>query len=369
MQKYAHTFENEMNDPGFLQNSLDPQRASHAQKALRTWYLGNARDLPWRSEPSLYGTWLSEIMLQQTRVETGIPKWHAFREAFPTVADLACASEDDVLKAWEGLGYYRRARLLHRTAKAIHEAGDFPSTHAEWLALPGIGPYTAAAIASIGLGEAVAAVDGNVQRVAARWAGITEAVDSKEGARAVAHVANALLDVAHPGDHNQAVMELGATVCTPRAARCGECPLASTCFSAHQQEVWSDLPAKKPKKQPVPWDLHWHVVTWQDCVVVIQRPDTGVWAKMWAFPEARPEVEGEALGPLFDPVTHILSHRRISATFHGWQVQDQAALQTYATAAGGKVMTWAHFQALARPRLLTKMWDELSHALDAAKRP
>jgi A/G-specific adenine glycosylase len=368
VQKYAHTFENEMNEPGFLQNTLGPERVLLTTKALRAWYLANARDLPWRSEPSLYGTWISEIMLQQTRVETGVPKWHAFREAFPAVADLARASEDEVLKAWEGLGYYRRARLLHRAAKAIHEAGDFPSTHAEWLELPGIGPYTAAAIASIGLRETVAAVDGNVQRVVARWAGIAEAVDSKAGALAVQHVADALLDRQHPGDHNQAVMELGALVCTPRAAHCTACPLEATCASAGREDVWRSLPVKQPKKKPVPWELHWHVVTCGEWVVVVQRPDNGVWPKMWTFPEIPPPGHFASVGLLLEPVKHILSHRLISASFHGWQAGDQASLRAYANASDAHVMTWRELSALARPRLLTKKWEEVYAALTASER-
>ena len=178
------------------------------------------RPLPWREMPSVYGTWLSEIMLQQTRVDTGIPKWHAFRETFPDVAALASASEEEVLKAWEGLGYYRRARLLHRAAQAIHDAGRYPETHADWLSLPGIGPYSAAAISSIAFGSHVAAVDGNVQRVASRWNGVTEAVDSKSGIQAIQAIADAWLDPDDPGRHNQAVMEIGALVCKPKAPEC-----------------------------------------------------------------------------------------------------------------------------------------------------
>ena len=155
-------------------------------------------------------------MLQQTRVDTGIPKWHAFRETFPTVCDLAMATEDEVLKAWEGLGYYRRAKLLHRAAQTIHASGRYPMSHKEWLDIPGVGPYTAAAIASIALGEAVAAVDGNVQRVVARWDAIDLAVDSKDGAKAIQSAADGWLDHDHPGDHNPAVMELGALICTPK---------------------------------------------------------------------------------------------------------------------------------------------------------
>ena len=185
VQKYTHTFENEMNDEGFLGQNDIAARALEARRLLKAWYAYHARPLPWREMPSVYGTWLSEIMLQQTRVDTGIPKWHAFLETFPDVAALASASEEEVLKAWEGLGYYRRARLLHRAAQAIHDAGRYPETHADWLSLPGIGPYSAAAISSIAFGEPVAAVDGNVQRVASRWNEVTEAVDSKSGIQAI----------------------------------------------------------------------------------------------------------------------------------------------------------------------------------------
>ena len=154
LQKYTHTFENEMNDEGFLGQNDISARAAAARRAMKAWYSRHARALPWRETPSVYGTWLSEIMLQQTRVDTGIPKWHAFQEAFPDVAALATASEEAVLKAWEGLGYYRRARLLHRAAQVIHNAGRYPSTYGDWLSLPGIGPYSAAAIASIAFGKA-----------------------------------------------------------------------------------------------------------------------------------------------------------------------------------------------------------------------
>ena len=228
-------------------------------------------------------------MLQQTRVDTGIPKWHAF-STFPTVADLAQASEDDVMKAWEGLGYYRRARLLHRAAKVIHDAGAFPSTHADWLALPGIGPYTAAAIASIGLGEPVAAVDGNVQRVAARWNAMPLPVDAPQGAKVIQAIADAWLHHDHPGDHNQAVMEVGALVCSPKRPQCDDCPLSPTCQSAHNEDLWSQLPVKKPKKKATTWDLTWHVVTHKGSVVAMKRPSEGVWANLWAFPELPPDI-------------------------------------------------------------------------------
>ena len=153
--------------------------------------------------------------------------------------------------------------------------------------LAGVGPYTSAAIASIGLGEAVAAVDGNVQRVMSRWAGVTEAVDSKQGAQAIQGLADAWLDPI-PGHHNQAVMELGALVCSPKQPRCADCPVRSSCASADNREMWSVLPHKTPKRKASRWDLTWHVAHHGNHVVAIQRPDTGVWATLWAFPEQAP---------------------------------------------------------------------------------
>ena len=359
VQKYTHTFENEMNDEGFLGQNDIAARALEARRLLKAWYAHHARPLPWREMPSVYGTWLSEIMLQQTRVDTGIPKWHAFRETFPDVAALASASEEEVLKAWEGLGYYRRARLLHRAAQAIHDAGRYPETHADWLSLPGIGPYSAAAISSIAFGEPVAAVDGNVQRVASRWNGVTEAVDSKSGIRAIQAIADAWLDPDDPGRHNQAVMEIGALVCKPKAPECDRCPLASTCRSANNPELWGVLPVKQPKKKPQAWSLHWNVVTWGSKVVVVQRAEQGVWANMWVFPESAPSHNFTDLGQVGEPVKHILTHKRIEATFQRWQAPDESSLQAYAEAQGGLVMSWVEFGNRPRPRLLTKVWEEL----------
>ena len=361
VQKYTHTFENEMNDEGFLGQNDIAARALEARRLLKAWYAHHARPLPWREKPSVYGTWLSEIMLQQTRVDTGIPKWHAFRETFPDVAALASASEEEVLKAWEGLGYYRRARLLHRAAQAIHDAGRYPETHADWLSLPGIGPYSAAAISSIAFGEPVAAVDGNVQRVASRWNGVTEAVDSKPGIQAIQAIADAWLDPDDPGRHNQAVMEIGALVCKPKAPECDRCPLASTCRSANNPELWGVLPVKQPKKKPQAWSLHWHVVTWGSKVVVVQRAEQGVWANMWVFPESAPSHNFTDLGRVGEPVKHILTHKRIEATFQRWQAPDERSLQAYAEAQGGLVMSWVEFGNRPRPRLLTKVWEELLH--------
>ena len=356
-----------MSKRGFLQKNWSQTDAELARRSLATWYDSHARDLPWRLAPSLYGTWLSEIMLQQTRVDTGIPKWHLFQELFPSVDDLAQAEEADVMKAWEGLGYYRRARLLHKAAKVIASQGSFPENREGWLALPGVGPYTSAAIASIGLGEAVAAVDGNVQRVMSRWAGVTDPVDSKPGAHAIQEVADAWLDEARPGDHNQAVMELGALVCSPKQPRCAECPVRSTCASADTPDMWSVLPHKTPKRKAARWDLTWHVAHHGDHVVAIQRPDTGVWATLWAFPEQAPKKNNTSSRLLIPEVVHVLTHKRIHARMEGAAMPSKQALHAWAQEVNGVVMTWEECEAKAWPRLATKVWPELKAACMARK--
>ncbi len=209
---------------------LTPPQQQQFRRALSAWYSINARILPWRNIDDPYRTWLSEIMLQQTRVDAVVDHFRRFLQRFPTLLSLALAPEEDVLALWSGLGYYRRARMLHRAAKFLVEehGGTIPRTAHELRALPGIGAYTSAAIASIAFGEAVAVVDGNVERVLLRIAGKPE----ERGAQAEAFVetfAQALLDVHAPGDSNQAMMELGATVCLPRAPLCLHCPVFDLC--------------------------------------------------------------------------------------------------------------------------------------------
>lgn len=351
-----------MNKRGFLQKNWRQTDAERARRSLAAWYNSHARDLPWRLTPSLYGTWLSEIMLQQTRVDTGIPKWHLFQELFPTVNDLAQASEAEVMKAWEGLGYYRRARLLHKAAKVIASQGRFPDNRQGWLDLPGVGPYTSAAIASIGLGESVAAVDGNVQRVMSRWAGVTAPVDSKPGAQIIQEVADDWLDPDRPGDHNQAVMELGALVCSPKHPRCIECPARSTCASADSPDMWSVLPNKTPKRKAARWELSWHVAHHGNQVVAIQRPDTGVWATLWAFPEQAPTSPTAPSRTLIPEVVHVLTHKRIHARMEGTAMSSAEALHAWAKEVNGVVMTWEECEAKAWPRLATKVWPQLKAA-------
>jgi A/G-specific adenine glycosylase len=211
----------------------EPEKIAALRQQLLTWYERNRRDLPWRRTQDPYAIWVSEIMLQQTRVAVVIERYQAFLARFPTIASLALAPEQDVLALWSGLGYYRRARMLHKAARFVMEQlqGNIPVTAEELRLLPGIGAYTAAAIASIAHGEAVAVVDGNVERVLCRLAGWEAGGGTGSAAlkRKVENLATQLVDRTRPGDFNQALMELGATVCLPRNPQCLVCPLAADC--------------------------------------------------------------------------------------------------------------------------------------------
>lgn len=201
------------------------------QRALLVWFRQVARDLPWRRTKDPYVVLVSEMMLQQTRVEQVIPYFEKFMEALPSIDALAAASEDTVLKLWEGLGYYARARNLHKTAKMIvHDLGSkFPKTAAKWMEFPGVGSYSAGAISSIAFNERVPVVDGNVKRVLARLFDIADCVDEPATEEALWNIAETLIPVRSPGDFNQAVMELGALICTARVARCEACPVRAAC--------------------------------------------------------------------------------------------------------------------------------------------
>jgi len=243
---------------------------------LLAWYDAHARDLPWRKSRDPYRVWVSEIMLQQTRVAAVIKHYHEFLRRFPTVQRLAAAREPSVLAAWSGLGYYRRARMLHAAAKVVagERDGKFPEIAQQWRTLPGIGRYTAAAIASIVFEEPVAVVDGNVERVLQRIEG--REISGEE----VWRLAEALLDRKHPGDFNQAMMELGATVCTPRAPACLICPVLELCRS--KAELRGEGKAARQNKREVHYALHRR----NGSVFLIRRPcDARLMAGMWELPE------------------------------------------------------------------------------------
>jgi A/G-specific adenine glycosylase len=231
-----------------------PDQRTAFQRTLRAWYQAHARPLPWRQNPSLYRTVVSEFMLQQTQVRTVLPYFARWLDALPDFAALATAPEAQVLQLWEGLGYYTRARNLHRLAAALVALPEPPRTPAAWRELPGVGPYTAAAITSISFGAPAACVDGNVVRILARLtADGTEYRDSSTAAKAFAPLADTLLPSANPGEHNQAMMELGATVCARHRPACAICPVRKFCRAAHagNPEHYPRLTPKRMEKQHV----------------------------------------------------------------------------------------------------------------------
>jgi A/G-specific adenine glycosylase len=219
----------------------DPKQIAQLRRRLLDWYERNRRDLPWRHNRNPYSIWVSEIMLQQTRVAVVVDRYNAFLSRFPTLVALALAPEEEVLALWSGLGYYRRARMLHKAAQFVADPhqGNLPTTAAELRKLPGIGVYTAAAIASIAHNEPVAVVDGNVERVVCRLAGWDAVTRSRGTAlrRRIEDYAALILDPKRPGDFNQAVMELGAMVCTPRSPQCPVCPLAAFCVTQGEHKT------------------------------------------------------------------------------------------------------------------------------------
>ena len=253
---------------------------------LTSWYSVHKRDLPWRISKNPYTIWLSEIILQQTQIKQGQPYYEAFLKKYPTVQALANASEADVLKLWQGLGYYSRARNLHFTAKHIVENlnAQFPKNYKSLLGLKGVGDYTASAIASICYEEAVAVVDGNVYRVLARFFGIDTAINSTEGIKQFKVLAQSLLPPSNIGDYNQAIMEFGARQCKPQSPNCGVCPLILSCKAYNTGSI-KELPVKLKKVKVVKKYFNFLVVNSKNGQTVLeQRTTKGIWQQLYQFP-------------------------------------------------------------------------------------
>jgi A/G-specific adenine glycosylase len=254
-------------------------------RALGQWYQSNRRVLPWRRTSDPYAIWVSEVMLQQTQVKTAISYYQRFMAQFPSVAVLAHADQQAVLKAWEGLGYYSRARNLHRAAQMVtHQMGGcLPTTWDDIRQLPGIGDYMAAAILSIAFGRPYAVVDGNVKRVVARLFCLETAVNIASGHKLFQNIAQQLLDVAAPGDHNQAMMELGALVCTPQKPLCPGCPVARYC-RALKNKVVPHYPMRRKRAPIKEVGLVAGVVIKKGRILLVQRPEQGLLGGLWEFP-------------------------------------------------------------------------------------
>lgn len=313
---------------------------------LYLWYSVHKRDLPWRNTTDPYLIWLSEVILQQTRIDQGMQYFLRFADEFPTIKDLANASEDRVLKLWQGLGYYSRARNLHFTAKYIseHYKGIFPATYHEILSLKGVGEYTAAAIASISLNQEHAVVDGNVYRLISRYFGIEDPIDSTQGKKLFAEIARSLIRGADPGFHNQAMMEFGALQCVPRNPDCVTCPLKEKCIAFSQGNV-DKLPFKKNSVKQRTRYFNYLVLISGHSLWLRKRINNDIWRNLYEFPIVESE-SGITIDEFVASIgfrdivgsnqfvargvtewqTHILSHQRIVYRFIELQLIDDFAL-------------------------------------------
>lgn len=256
------------------------------QRKLNNWYHINKRSLPWRNTEDPYKIWLSEIILQQTRVAQGLPYYQEFVKTYPTVFDLAKAEEQEVLKLWQGLGYYSRARNLHYSAKIVAEEynGVFPTTYKELKKLKGVGDYTASAIASFCYGEAVAVLDGNVFRVLSRFLGIDTPINTTIGKKIFKEKADFFLDKENPGIHNQAIMEFGALQCKPKNPNCFDCPIQNNCVAFQQGKI-KELPVKLKKLKIKKRNLNYLVFLSENGETLIkQRIGKGIWRNLYDFP-------------------------------------------------------------------------------------
>ncbi len=257
---------------------------------LLNWYRAHARNLPWRVNPDPYKVWVSEVMLQQTRVETALPYYERWLERFPTLDSLAAASQQEVLSAWEGLGYYSRARNLHQAAQIVmaEYGGKLPQDVKHLCRLPGIGRYTAGAIASIAFGNDEPALDGNIRRVLARVFDIRHPVRSRESEESLWQLASTHLPPGQAGEYNQALMELGALICTPRQPNCSLCPINDICL-ALSLGVQGERPVK-PAKAPIPhYIVSSAIIQRNEQVLIAQRPQEGLLGGMWEFPGGKIE--------------------------------------------------------------------------------
>jgi len=306
-------------------------------KILTHWYSNNKRNLPWRQTKNPYPIWLSEIILQQTQVAQGLPYYEAFLKAFPSVFDLAKAEESAVLKLWQGLGYYSRARNLHAASKYIVNElnGEFPNNYKGMLKLKGVGDYTASAIASICFNEPTAVVDGNVYRVLSRYFGIDTPINSSKGAKEFKQLAQELIDQKYPAEFNQAIMEFGAIQCKPQNPNCTVCPFQDSCM-ALQKGMIAELPVKLKSVKVKKRFFNFLVFISHDGKSILEkRTGKGIWQNLYQFPLIETEIDTafndfESLvkkhpmlkGFNFDltiynqePIVHKLSHQHLYTTF------------------------------------------------------
>lgn len=326
------------------------------------WYHQNKRDLPWRHTTDAYTVWLSEIILQQTRVAQGLPYYQKFVEQFPTINHLASASEDEVLRVWQGLGYYSRARNLHKCAKYVVEnyGGEFPKSFKELNYLPGIGPYTASAISSFCFGERVAVLDGNVFRLLARYFGIDRDISSSKTKKYFTEFANEILPEKNIDHYNQGIMEFGALQCKPKSPKCDSCPLLTGCY-AFKHSSQSMLPVKTKKSIPQTIQFNYYVL-FKNGKIWMRKREKSIWKGLFEFHLV--EAEGLDMGKNGNEISeetlnyrHILSHRIINAQFHVSDYSGGKGIPEF-NISEGKFYSLEEIEDLPKPILIEKFIKE-----------
>lgn len=324
--------------------------------ALLRWFAQYGRTLPWRGIGDAYGIWVSEVILQQTRIEQGRDYWYRFMKRFPTVEALAAATEDEVLRLWQGLGYYSRARNMHAAARQIVEQGGFPQTIEGLRALKGVGDYTAAAVGSMAYGLPAAAVDGNVYRVLARHYGIDVPINTTRGKHTFEALAREVLPEDQAGTFNQAMMDFGATWCTPRSPRCIDCPVALTCEALRTGRI-DQLPVKEKKLKVKERRFSYIYIRHEGMTALHRRPAGDIWQGLWEplLVEDAPLPElGCRLTLLAQGVKHVLTHRILLADFYLAEPVARPVLP------GGYI--WIKEREIgdyALPRLVEKLLEQL----------
>lgn len=342
-------------------------------KTLIQWYNKSARNLPWRETRDPYKIWLSEIILQQTRVDQGINYYNKFILNYPTVHDLAQAKLDDILLLWQGLGYYSRARNLYAAAQFLVENynGRFPREIEELKKLKGVGDYTAAAIGSIAFGIPEAAVDGNVYRVLSRFYEDSIPIDSTKGQKHFKAMANQVLERNNPGIHNQAMMELGATICKPKSPECTECPLSNEC-GAYGSKTYHNYPVKKSKTYQKHRYFYYLVIRSKNSIIIEKRQNNDIWKGLFQFPllESEKNISVEELigkvteepmlkdipfsiGKISGEIKHILSHQIIHAYFVEVKLNEEISIWDN----GHLLIKKEELDKYAFPRLITRYFE------------
>ena len=324
--------------------------------ALLDWFAHYGRELPWRQTRDPYAIWLSEVILQQTRIQQGRDYWARFMQRFPTVELLAVASEDEVLRLWQGLGYYSRARNLHKAAQQVVAMGAFPSTLEGIRSLQGVGDYTAAAVASIAFDVDAAAVDGNVYRVLSRYYGVATPINTPQGKRDFTQLASSLLPAGKAGTFNQALMDFGAIQCTPRSPRCVICPLVETCEAVRSGRV-GELPVKRPKTKVQERRLAYIYIRYKGKVAIHRRGPGDIWQGLWEPLLMEGDAQFDTAQPmvlLAKDVRHVLTHRILLADFYLVEAKEKPSLPE-----GYQWIDEIELDRYAKPRLVERLLERL----------